>query len=87
MVNGVNEKCFASKFRLGTYKPKHGVSTQKRQRSKYLSPFHKQQIYLVSIIMAVPWLRSLAADLSPRRPGFAPGSIHVEFVVDKVALG
>jgi hypothetical protein len=22
-----------------------------------------------------------------RRPGFAPGSIHVEFVVDKVALG
>jgi hypothetical protein len=35
----------------------------------------------------VPWLRSLLAGLSPRRPGFAPESIHVGFVVDKVALG
>jgi hypothetical protein len=32
-------------------------------------------------------LRPLAAGLSPRRPGFAPGSTHVGFVVDKVALG
>jgi hypothetical protein len=37
--------------------------------------------------LAVPWLRSLVAGLSPRRPGFAPGSIHVGFVVDKVGLG
>jgi hypothetical protein len=29
----------------------------------------------------------LVAGLSPRRPGFAPGSIPVGFVVDKVALG
>jgi hypothetical protein len=36
---------------------------------------------------AVPWLRSLIAGLSERRPRFAPGSIHVGFVVDKVALG
>jgi hypothetical protein len=36
---------------------------------------------------AVPWLRSLVTGLSPRRSGFAPGSIHVGFVVDKVALG
>jgi hypothetical protein len=36
---------------------------------------------------AVPWLRSLVAGLSPQRPGFAPWSIHVGFVVDKVALG
>jgi len=35
----------------------------------------------------VPWLRRLVAGLSPRRPGFAPGSVHVGFVVDKVALG
>jgi hypothetical protein len=39
------------------------------------------------INVAVPWLRSLVAGLSPRRPGFAPGSIHVGFVVDRVALG
>jgi hypothetical protein len=34
----------------------------------------------------VPWLRRLVAGLSPRRPGFDPGSVHVGFVVDKVAL-
>jgi hypothetical protein len=34
----------------------------------------------------VSWLRSLVAGLSPRRPGFVPGSIHVGFVVDKVAI-
>jgi hypothetical protein len=28
----------------------------------------------------------LAAALPPRRPGFDPGSVHVGFVVDKVAL-
>jgi hypothetical protein len=37
--------------------------------------------------MAVPWFRRLAAGLSPRRPGFDPGSVHVGFVVDKMALG
>jgi hypothetical protein len=36
---------------------------------------------------AVPWLRRLVAGLSPRRPGFAAGSIHVRFLVDKVSLG
>jgi hypothetical protein len=36
---------------------------------------------------AVPWLRSLVVGLSSRRPGFTPGSIHVGFVVEKVALG
>jgi hypothetical protein len=35
----------------------------------------------------VTWLRSLVAGLSPRRPGFAPASIHIGFVMDKVALG
>jgi hypothetical protein len=35
----------------------------------------------------VPWLRRLAAGLPPRRPGFDLGSVHVGFVVDKVALG
>jgi hypothetical protein len=35
----------------------------------------------------VPWLRSLVGGLSPRRPGFAPGSFHVGFVVNRAALG
>jgi hypothetical protein len=34
----------------------------------------------------VPWLRRLFASLSPRRLRFDPGSMHVGFVVDKVAL-
>jgi hypothetical protein len=38
-------------------------------------------------VRAVPWLKRLVAGLSPQRPGFAPGSIHVGFVVEKVALG
>jgi hypothetical protein len=37
--------------------------------------------------MAVPWLRRLVAGLSPLRPGFDPGSVHVGLVVDNVALG
>jgi hypothetical protein len=36
---------------------------------------------------AVSWLRRLVAGLSPRRPGFNPGSVHVGFVVDKGAPG
>jgi hypothetical protein len=39
------------------------------------------------VLTAVPWLRRLVAGLPPRRPGFDPGSVHVGFVVDKVALG
>jgi hypothetical protein len=43
--------------------------------------------YTNLLFEAVPWLRRLVAGLSPRMPGFDPGSVHVEFVVDKVALG
>jgi hypothetical protein len=41
----------------------------------------------VTIMSAVPWLRRLVAGISPQRTGFAPGSVRVGFVVDKVALG
>jgi hypothetical protein len=37
--------------------------------------------------MTVPWLRRLVSGLSPRRPGFDPGSVGVGFVVGKVVLG
>jgi hypothetical protein len=36
---------------------------------------------------AMPWLRWLFASLSPWRPRFAPWSVHVKVVVDKVATG
>ena len=35
----------------------------------------------------MPLLGRLVADLSSRRPGFDPDSVHVGFVVNKVALG
>jgi hypothetical protein len=35
----------------------------------------------------MPWLSRLVAGLPPRRPGIDPGSVHVGFVLDKVALG
>jgi hypothetical protein len=34
----------------------------------------------------VPWLRRLATGLSLRMPRFVPGSVHVGFVMDEVAL-
>jgi hypothetical protein len=36
--------------------------------------------------LAVPWLKRLVAVLPQRKSGFDPGSVHVGFVVDKVAL-
>jgi hypothetical protein len=39
------------------------------------------------LVAAVPWLKWLAAGLSIRSSEFEPGSIHVIFLVDKVALG
>jgi hypothetical protein len=42
---------------------------------------------LILLSVAVPWLRRLVAGLSPRRPGFDRGPVHVGCVVDKVALG
>jgi hypothetical protein len=35
---------------------------------------------------AVPWLRRLVTSVAPRRPDFALGSVHVGFVMDKLAL-
>jgi hypothetical protein len=37
--------------------------------------------------LAVPWLRRLVAGLPPRRPVFDPESVHVGFLVEKVAMG
>jgi hypothetical protein len=36
--------------------------------------------------MAVRWLRRLVAAVPPRRPVFDPGSVHVGFVADQLAL-
>jgi hypothetical protein len=36
---------------------------------------------------AMTWLRLLIAGLSLQKPRFEPMSVHMGFVVDKVALG
>jgi hypothetical protein len=46
----------------------------------------KQYFHLMENL-AIQWLRQLVAGLSLQRAGFDPGSFHVGFVVDKVALG
>jgi hypothetical protein len=38
-------------------------------------------VNMVNRSLVVPWLNRVDAGLSPRRPGFDPGSLHVEFVV------
>jgi len=43
--------------------------------------------YTTKNFNAVLWFRQLVAGLSQRSPGFVPGSMHVGFVADKVALG
>ena len=37
--------------------------------------------------VAIPWLRPLVDGLSLRWPGFDPITVHVTFLVDKLALG
>jgi hypothetical protein len=56
----------------------------------YISKVLKQciRLYMPYISKVLkPWLRRLVVGLPPRRPGFDPGSVHVEFAVDKVSLG
>jgi hypothetical protein len=43
-------------------------------------------LFKITYMKALPWLRRLVTGFSPRRPVFAPRSVHVGFVVDKVAL-
>jgi hypothetical protein len=52
-----------------------------RQRSHFDRQLFK------CVYKAEPWLKRLVAGLSPRRTGFAPGSVDVGILVDKVALG
>jgi hypothetical protein len=44
-------------------------------------------IEVIFVMQKCAWLRRLATGLSPRRPRFVRGSVHMGFVVDKVVLG
>jgi hypothetical protein len=73
-------QCERDKERTGPRKPQY-LPAQELEKGAS----HCIRVSLKSV--AVPWLWSSVADLSPRRPNFAPGSVHVGFAVDKVALG
>jgi hypothetical protein len=60
-----------------------------KSKSSSLCSFLKSLVMfsLLGADMAVHWLRQVVAGLPSRRPDFDPGSVHMGFVVDKVALG
>jgi hypothetical protein len=53
-------------------------------RAMYLNPLC---MFYNRPFNAMPWLKRLVVGLSPRRPGFASGSIHVTFMMGTVVLG
>jgi hypothetical protein len=59
-----------------------GIENKKNGFLAYLESF-----CTVTLWRAVPWLRRLVPGFSPQRHGFDPVSVHVGFVMDKVALG
>jgi hypothetical protein len=77
----------------GTHKQDVTVSCDAKNTAQILSDTSSESKYTlkihptVSLAVVVPWLRRLVAGLSPRRSGFDPGSVHLGFLVDKVALG
>jgi len=75
------------------------VALTRRTNGRSLGTFRKKQCSFVNreavdrqalsfyrLYLAAPWLRRSVAGLSPRRPRFDPSSVHVRFVVEKVAL-
>jgi hypothetical protein len=73
-------------FRISFFYLKwHNVTSNQNYVIKTLYMWSLLNLIIAKLIWAVPWLRQLVPGLSP--PGFDPGSVHVGFVVDKVALG
>jgi hypothetical protein len=46
-----------------------------------------KKLHVVRLIKGRAMAKAVSRRPPPRRPGFDPGSVYVEFVVDKVALG
>ena len=57
------------------------------------SAVRTESLYIIQVSVLIfafktePCLRRLVAGLSARKPGFDPRSVHVRFIVDKVANG
>jgi hypothetical protein len=67
-----------------------GRASYRSLGTSVLDAFHSYQLSWISAIMSTiekGRVMAQVVSLSPRRAGFAPGSIHVGFMVDKVALG
>jgi hypothetical protein len=74
---------FSDEIKDGDYKGKHWSHFHNGPEMK--SNLNYPRILTVSY--AVPQLRRLVVASPPRRSGLEPGSGHVGFVMDKVALG
>jgi hypothetical protein len=88
------EYCPVTTFNQQTYlhKSRYGHHATKPTRllgTLHAVPWAKNSLWVRPWVcrVLVPWLWRLVPGLSPRSSGFTPGSIHVGFVVDKVALG
>jgi hypothetical protein len=46
-----------------------------------------QILFRCDLHLGAPWLKRLVAVTSPRRPGCDTRTVHLEFVVDNVAVG
>jgi hypothetical protein len=59
-------------------------STKKTFLESFQSSVCRHEFFtaLLSFSLVVSWLRWLVAGMSSQKPGFAPGSIHMGFVVD-----
>jgi hypothetical protein len=80
---------------FGTSAKKNSIFTKPKSCGAYENSLHIIKVSsspvsstnIPNLQMVVPWLRRLLASLSPRRPRFAPGSVHVGSAVDTVTLG
>jgi hypothetical protein len=67
--------------------PKQEMRFFKCLNEIYIDILNRQKKHSnVLTMQLLPWLRQSVTSLSPWRPRFAPGSVHVAFAVNKVAL-
>jgi len=77
----LSSKTYITKSNKPVHYQKGSPPTGHNQLTRHLARVRE------TIIRAATWLRWLGASVSPQRLMFDPRSIHVGFVVNKVAVG
>jgi hypothetical protein len=73
-------------FNLLLTGPTSGIPTQTYTVRHHEYKITRQLQCFSTFLAAVPWFTQFVAGLSQRRHGFAPVSVNLRFVVDRVAL-